>query len=117
MLMKDKCKEIKRKTHKNSIKTLKSNCNQVSIELKIKQAEIVTLKRDSRNYNMRCEVRKEERKNDASQRGKKGWKENVSKKEKRKLDEKAAVEIGEMKQDLKIQKKFSAIKKDLSKLN
>ena len=46
---------------------LKINCKQVSIELKNKQTEIVALKKGSRKSNMRHEVRKEERRNEAGQ--------------------------------------------------
>ena len=43
------------------------------IELKNKQTEIVMLKKGSRKHDARCEVKKEERRNESGQRHKKGW--------------------------------------------
>ena len=62
-------------------------------------------------------MRKEERRNEAGRHQKKGWRANVTRKEERKLDNKVAAEIGEMEQDLKMQKRFSVIRKELATFN
>ena len=77
----------RRRKHQNSTKTLKINNNQVSIDLKKKQTEIAALKKGSRKSNMRCEVRKEERRNEAAQCRKRGWQLNENRIEQsKKLD-------------------------------
>ena len=65
---------------------------------------------------MTHEVRKEERRNEASQNRNKGWQANFNRKEERKLD-KEATEIGEMEQDLKMHERISIIRKEFAMFN
>ena len=66
---------------------------------------------------MRHGVRKEERRKEDGQHRKKGWRENVSRKEQRTLDEKVTAVIEEMEQDLKMQKRISVMIKEFVMLN
>lgn len=51
------------------------------IELKNRQTEIFMLKKGSGKSNVRCEARKEERRNESGRHRKKGWREKVNRTE------------------------------------